>query len=248
MKRFVICAAALCLAAALAACGEGAASSSGVGIPSQSAAPPPGYSEPASGAGAASGSAVPSSEAQPAPAVTGGAEAVALLPSGGEDWQFEALTVGVPVPDFLTEDQQQLYLAAYYLYRHFSLAGGFHPDLTAEPVQDDAFGEIDYYPDDGFASYADFDAALDAVFTAECKQELLAAPLYLDHEGLLYSATGARGANIHYQGEYFRQGTAGEDAITFTLVGQYTDGEEEIPIALERTGAGWRFSRFAMAR
>lgn len=249
MKRWISWAMALCLMLALAGCGAGGpAASSEVGIPSQSAAPPPG----AEGMlGASSGDAAPDagSAADSAQAdATGGAEAVALLPSGEEDWQFEAVTAGVPVPEFLTGDQQQLYLAAYYLYYHFSLAGGFHPDQTAQPVQDAAFGEIDYYPDDGFASYADFDAALDAVFTPELKQSLLNAPLYLDHEGSLYSATGARGAAAGYQGEYFLQGTADDDAVSFTLVGQYAEGEEEIPLRMVRTPAGWRFDQFAMAQ
>lgn len=244
-NRFMAMAVALCLVLALAACGQKAGpSSSEVGIPSEKAEPPKGYVEPASSSSALASSGVP------AVTPTGGKEAAALLPAGEEDWQFAAVTADVPVPDFLTEDQQLLYRAAYYMYDHFSLAGGFAPDLDAQPVQDEAYGEIDYYPDSGFASYADFEAALDAVFTPAFKQSLLNFPLYLDQDGQLYSATGARGANIYYLGEHFEQGSTADDRIEFTLVGEYSseEGEQPIPITLIKTEAGWRFDAFGMAR
>lgn len=242
--RFGAAALAACLLLALVACGQRAApASSEVGIPSEKAEPPKGYVEPASSSPA------PASASAPAPTATGGKEAVALLPAGEEDWQFQAVTEGVPVPDFLPEDQQLLYQAAYYMYYHFSLAGGFAPDMDAKPVRDEAYGEIDYYPDRGFASYADFEAALDAVFTPEFKQSLLNFPMYLNEDGKLYSATGARGANIYYQGEHFEQGTMADERIEFTLVGEYSseEGEQPIPITLIKTDAGWRFDAFGMA-
>ena len=40
------------------------------------------------------------------------------------------LSADLPVPDFLTEDQQQLYRAAYRMYYHFSMSGGFALDRS----------------------------------------------------------------------------------------------------------------------
>lgn len=189
-----------------------------------------------------------------APEAAGGEGAAAdkLIPA--LDYEAE-----IPTPDFLTEDQRLLYRAAYRMFYHFSMSGGFQPDMEQSMVGDNGFT---FYLDNGFPSYSAFRAALDSVFTEDYAISLLNEYQYYMDDGndRLFSVCGDRGSNITYVGSSFELVSQDENEMVFNLVGHYNEdavyGEggdpakettENFPIRMVKTGSGWRFDSFAMA-
>lgn len=183
-----------------------------------------------------------------------GAQALSLLPSDAANIQPDA------VPEFLTADQQELYRAAYYLYYHFSMTGGFFPngyDGTAAITGDNG---RTFFRDGGFSGYTVFRTAMDSAFTADYANSLLNEfQIYMDDgNDVLYSAPGDRGGNIFYKSSEFSRISETADEIRFQLIGHY-DGAgpggsassspytETYEFKLVNTENGWRFAGFAMA-
>ena len=169
------------------------------------------------------------------------------------------LSADLPVPDFLTEDQQQLYRAAYRMYYHFSMSGGFALDRSVS-IQGD--NERTFYLDKGFESYSAFQKALESVFTEDYANRLRNdTQLYMDDgNDRLFSSPGDRGGNIDYVSTSFELVSQSAEELTFHLIGHYREdagfGEkggsakettQEYPIHMVRTENGWRFDNFAMA-
>ena len=243
MKHFFrLFSAAVCaaLVLSLCACAAGGASSATV------SSAPDSLSAPAS-------SSVTSSE-PPAAAADDGAQALSLLPADAEVIQPDA------VPDFLTADQQALYRAAYYLYYHFSMTGGFFPngyDTATALIGDN--GQT-FYRDDGFSGYAAFRAAMDSAFTEDYTNSLLNEyQTYMDDgNDALYSAPGDRGGDILYVRSEFTSVSETADEICFQLIGHYDEAgpdssassqpyTEAYDFKLVNTENGWRFASFALA-
>ncbi len=159
-------------------------------------------------------------------------------------------------PHFLNEDLQNLYIAANYMYWHYDLMAGFN---TEGSVPVDIGLEYDVYLDNGFATYNDFSAALNSVFTTELiATELDVMNQYFEGEdGKLYTAMGARGSNPFYVESEFLLVSADENTIVMelTITNNENAMEEDLEpeysyyteeIVLTNTENGWRFSKFAL--
>lgn len=201
-----------------------------------------------------SGAAEPSSN-QGVSSETGGEGALAekLVPD-------QADTADMAAPDFLTEDQQLLYKAAYRMYYHFHVSGGFQPDTTESMVGDNG---NTFYMDKGFPSYSAFREALNSVFTEDYANSLLnESQSYMDDgNDRLFSAPGDRGTNIFYVGESFELVRQTDQEIDFNVIGRYHEDissdesadpaketMESFPIKMVKTDKGWRFASFNLAK
>lgn len=225
------------------------------------------------GCGAAESVAAPNTSSQiasvptasPAPA-TEGAEALRLAPQWPEYYGYTVEQLP-NVPDFLTEDQQALFKAAVRLYDGlYGCSPGYLPQWTDTVSGGDSAGR--YALDEGFASYADFEKALHAVFTDAFCKELLNTlrteqyPRLKEYEGRLYALEADRGSNIEYVSTRYELKNQSEDVIEFDMIALYNPGApafdnpaetrdatkdrtESFPIRMERTEAGWRFASFA---
>ena len=187
----------------------------------------------------------------------------------------------IPVPSFLDEEQQTLYRQAYSLYSH--MFGGEttaieYPELEPEQAVDwseyetvELDGMLYYVSRGPFADWADFDAAVHAVFTDTFWAEKNAYSIYREWEGKLCFLDASRGAGYYYN-EYFPDEfvleSQTDSEIDFTLIGHYSpvwprEGESyeerdarlareydytlEFPIRMVLTEEGWRFEEFHAA-
>lgn len=176
-----------------------------------------------------------------------GAEANRLVPQLDKD-------VEIPTPDFLTEDQQLLYKAAYRMYYHYSMSVGFDPDPDQTLVGENGWT---YHLNRAFSSYSEYRAVLNKVFTEDYAAFLNENELYIaDENGRLYSSLGEREGRETYVGSTFELVSQSEDEITFHLIGHYNEGEANgeggetaysYPIHMVRTEDGWRFANFIFA-
>lgn len=185
---------------------------------------------------------------------TDGAAAAALMP------KVSMVPVPDTVPAFLPADLQQLYSTAYFMFWHFRIDTAFGNLDYQDAITAD--NGMEYYRDNGFASYSDFDALLRAVFTDDYANSLLndSMAYFNDGNNVLYTADGARGENIMYRGATCNLVSASDSEIVFTLTGHYDDSDFEIEnyepegpsektfqFTLTKTENGWRFSAFDLA-
>jgi len=256
MKR--ICCLLLCCAVLLTGC----AAAGAAGAPASSAASsaPSAAASPAAGtAGSPSSAAAdsPSSAASSAPAVprstgTEGRTALSAVPGLANENSLEP-------PDFLSGDQQLLYMAAYRMYYRFDVSSGFSPNFSAAPLT--AADGFAYYPDDAFATWKDFDKTLRLVFTDRFADELLntrAQAYHKGDDGRLYVSPADRGGDISFKSSSFELTKKTDAEIDFDVVGVYNennfdssapsvpDTTRRFPIRLLLTGGGWRFDSFAL--
>lgn len=200
----------------------------------------------------------------PTPRPMGEGEAALTLVPEWPDYYPYTVKSNPDVPDFLTEDQQDLFRAAVRMYDGIGgTSPGYLVQYTATMTVSD--GETPSYAlDEGFSSYADFTAALQAVFTEDYCQSILARegqPLR-EYEGRLYAVLADRGTNIEYVTTRYALLSADDNAIEFNLIGLYNPGAAtfenptetrdasqdytiEYPIRMEFTEHGWRFANFA---
>ena len=170
----------------------------------------------------------------------------------------------MPVPDFLTREQQAVYRQASTAYKQFVyINDGFGSEQTGE--SDFEIDDIQYYKCNGYiTSWKDFESAMLSVFTPEYFDELNKMASYTDESGELHERTifaekdgdlyfsgGARGGNILFvPPETFKAIYKTDDEIQFEVIGTYSeDGadKERFPITMVKTDNGWRFSQFNIA-
>ena len=181
------------------------------------------------------------------------------------------------LPNFLDEEQKELYLRAKTVYPlfvgldeliWFPLTDGRwnmetdYKSATGEEVG----GEYPYYVSatGRYESYADFYAMLRTVFTDEYADELCSGVM-IDVDGTTYyPSTSKGGSGAYFPNLYpdtFNLIEKNDDTIEFEVVGHYIFAihEEDFdyvddepytistPIRMVKTERGWRFDRFGIA-
>ena len=183
------------------------------------------------------------------------AEALSEPPLTEEDWDE-------PLPDFLDEEQQALYLRAKAIFPVFSGETTLIDSLFGGEGTGQAFqlaGRWYHISTGRYRQWADFMEMMRSIFTEEYIAELTGAetdsPVFFEKDGLLCYLEGARGSRFGYQEpDEFQLTEETEEEISFDLIGHYLPvggGEiytESYPIRMVRTEAGWRVAEFARAQ
>lgn len=165
----------------------------------------------------------------------------------------EAESAAIPIPDFLTEEQQLLYVQAVSLFNAYNMnvsgQKGFADRSTTLEIQADGdyfFG----YPDQLYPTADALKAALNSVFTAEYLAEDFlpydANPYILREEnGRLYVGSSDRGSwTAHIVGYTLTEQT--DEHILFSVqfhFGEAEDWQCELPVELVNTPDGWRVAQ-----
>lgn len=195
------------------------------------------------------------SAAQPLPAPSPGPTQAPAIPMDAAAWS-------VPLPEFMTGAQQNLYQRAYSLYTH--ILGGNPAQIDAWPAADPLppAGEVEvdgqrYVPANGlYARWDDFESAVLSVFTPsfweqrnrwEGKRYGEAYPLFINVDGRTYYHPMSR-ASGGYNGNFPETFWATEEtdaALAFTMTGYYSnpcllEGEDEAARAA-RYAAGYEY-------
>lgn len=179
------------------------------------------------------------------------AESVALAPAPTEvpfnlslEPPLTEFSANIAVPDFLTQEQQDLYRRAHCLYQ--AMFGGETTAIDNPyvfPATEDV--EWEYHYEDYWAvgefgwhytlaqgryqRWADFDALVHSVFTEDFwqRRNILETgdPIYRDFDGRLGILDFSKGGGWynHNFPDQFRLEEQTEDAITFTLICPYTE-------------------------
>ena len=182
------------------------------------------------------------------------AEALSEPPLTEEDWDE-------PLPDFLDEEQQALYLRAKAIFPVFSGETTLIDSLFGGEGTGQAFqlaGRWYHISTGRYRQWADFMEMMRSIFTEEYIAELTGAdmetPIFFEKEGMLCYCEGSRGSRFGYQEpDEFQLTEETEEEISFDLIGHYLPvggGEiytESYPIRMVRTEAGWRVAEFARA-
>lgn len=145
-----------------------------------------------------------------------------------------------PVPDFLSEEQRQLFLHAYCAASEFlngsggldsfPLKDGSQPSIEYETVEID--GRIYTLAQGRYRRWEDFEAMMDGLFTPEYKRELIGidseyGPIFCPTEdGQLCYLDGGRGSDIFYDGietDTYELVSQTEEELCFNLIGHYTE-------------------------
>ena len=154
-----------------------------------------------------------------------------------------------PVPDFLDQEQQQIFLHGFcaagcfllgcstWGVEEFPLADGSQPHLAdSEEVELD--GRTYVVAQGRYRQWVDFQAMLDALFTPEYQQELIdpAFPRFRStQDGLMCFIDESRGSDLEYDWcetpDSYELTSQTEDEICFDLIGHYTrlDYEGDMP-------------------
>lgn len=217
---------------------------------------------------------------QPTPPPASAAVMPEAVPTAEPPLDERALSI--PVPDFLDAEQQDLYRRAYTMYSHlfggetfavedFPQADGTQPEFrTYETVEIE--GTTYYLAQGRYRNWSDFEAAVDGLFTDAfwtARNEGEGGPIYTQLDGRLCLRDLSKGADLSrndFFPDTFRLLEAGEEEISFLLIGYYSDetapleGESpaerdarlaagydetrEYPICMVHTAQGWRFERF----
>ena len=160
--------------------------------------------------------------------------------------------VAVPLPEFLTAEQQRDFVRATalfnaYIARNEGLAVDY--EQTKAVPREGYDYDLTYALDTAWASYADFDAAMRSLFTDEYLASRLDAqtPFYRDIDGMVYLIEADRGAwSCDVEGYTLTEQT--DERIAFDVNFLFTTPVAQhrcsLPAAMERTADGWRFSDF----
>lgn len=213
---------------------------------------------------------------EPAPVPSEESTAITNIPATknqGETEEFIFFNYAeyTAVPDFFTEEQQNIYKEALTLYdvsrssdvldmeRFFPLKEGQEYIAPNE-------GEWvpDFITDDGsmyaktigrYRKWEDFQRLITSVFTREAFDELNEHNTFIEIDGDLYilGATGMPyfGYSPKIQADTFNLISSSENEIKFTVTGYFYDSEDNYvseitthEIILTKTTSGWRFSKF----
>ncbi len=176
-------------------------------------------------------------------------------PLSEADWE-------TPLPDFLDETQQELYLRAKKIFPVFSTETN-NIDLVFDGKPDWESIEIDGEPylisNGRYAQWENFMAMMKSLFAEEYIAQLTGAdsdtPTFLEYNGRLCYREMARGSRPGYQKpDTYELSSKTEEEITFNLIGHYIPlggGEvytESYPIRMVYTEKGWRFAEFNIAQ
>lgn len=195
------------------------------------------------------------SAAQPLPTPSPGPTQAPAIPMDAAAWS-------IPLPEFMTGAQQNLYQRAYSLYTH--ILGGNPAQIDAWPAADPLppAGEVEvdgqrYVPATGlYARWDDFESAVLSVFTPsfweqrnrwEGKRYGEAYPLFINVDDRTYYHPMSR-ASGGYNGNFPETFWATEEtdaALAFTMTGYYSnpcllEGEDEAARAA-RYAAGYEY-------
>lgn len=164
----------------------------------------------------------------------------------------------VQVPDFLTEEQQELFAEAYDIQLHFHMSTGYGEyNEDADTIEwTTPMGETYEYMqcDDGiFSSFQDFREYLEGVYSLEAVEALLMKYYYIEYNGKLYYMSADRGNNIMYDSHTYELLQQDADKIRLKACIHYSHPEFEVEepygetyFTLVNTDKGWRFSAFEL--
>lgn len=180
-----------------------------------------------------------------------GAAALALAPLGGIN---NISDDNIPLPNFLNNDQQKLFLAATRLYTGVGGGGhpGYQPDFSVVITQTVGGVTSNYNLDTAFENYAAFEKAIYATFTKAYGKELLSDVGIKEHDGKLYVVDADRGnVGIGFKRVTYEVVSQSEDQIEFIMRGHYQsdvtkpETTTDYPIRMLKETDGWRFDLFA---
>lgn len=258
MKKILLCVLAVALAAGLTACALPAAEST----PTPTAVPTP--TPTAETTPTPTPTPTPSPTPRPTPRPT-----PTPTPTPGpldisQEPPLDEFSLSVPVPDFLTEEQQLLYRKAHFLYRHM-----FGGDTSA--IDGGAMGT--YYEEVRIGNYCynlaqnryrnweEFDAVVHSVFTDrfwdERNDTSADFPIYRNFDGrmgFIWYVLGADGDRNENFPDTFELLEQTGDMIRFHVVGYYSDiypqeyevtpdGEWDYAARDERLKNGYEYER-----
>lgn len=190
-----------------------------------------------------SSSSDPSTPSEPSGPQSGAKDPGANPQPEGPQLENTVLLDGQPVPAFLDEEQQRVYLDALLPFEWLTLStSGFGmeeastDDLTL-PSADMQIevGGIHYHRSTGkYTTWQDFEAAMLAVFTPEYFAQLNDISytdgdgvfhqrgLFIELDGNLYYSLSARGSHVSFKQQLgFREVFRSPDTIVFNVVGEY---------------------------
>ena len=167
-------------------------------------------------------------------------------------------TLKQPIPDFLNEEQRQLFLHAYCAASNIFLGGS--PSLDSFPLMDGS--QPDVYPYETveigglpytlahgrYQRWEDFQAMMDGLFTTEYQRELIGAgseygPTFRStDDGQLCYLEGGRGSDIFYDGidtDTYELVSQTGDELCFDLIGHYTEWDYDPETEQEITGESY---------
>lgn len=168
------------------------------------------------------------------PHLSGGRSNLPIDLSKEPDPDRHALSLAVP--DFLTEEQQDLYRRANTLYRilfggdthaidYFDQYGSYN--FNNQQIELDG---MTYQISEGrYAAWTDFDAVVHSLFTDRFWQSKNNwadnIPVFREYEGNLAFISAARGSGYYYNSNFsdlFELQSMTDEEIVFTLIGHYT--------------------------
>ena len=188
-------------------------------------------------------------------------DATLLEKSSQQEASLTEMDGDTSLPDFLDENQQQLYLRAKMIFPVFS-GDSTNIDRLFDGSQDWESVEINgerYLISNGcYRQWEDFMAMMRSLFTEEYIAELAgtgsSAPSFLEYDGRLCYREMARGSVPGYQEpDGYKLTRKTDEEIAFDLIGHYIPlggGEaytESYPIRMVLTEDGWRFAEFLLA-
>jgi len=153
---------------------------------------------------------------------------------------LDEFSASIAVPDFLTEEQQDLYRRAHCLYQNMFGGVTYAIDLDFPAVETieweepmEGFfvsGDYRYQPAQGrYQRWADFDGMIHSVFTDHFWKSRSTLsngqPIYQDFDGRLGIVELERGSGNYYNENFpdeFRLEKQTEEEISFTLIGHYS--------------------------
>lgn len=170
-------------------------------------------------------------------------------------------SLDIAVPDFLTQEQQELYRNAYNVYYHL-----FGPDTSMVDYWDESDTHTtitpenmvqsagpSYYALGRYARWEDFDAMVHALFTDEffqsCNDSGGLGPTYWEADGALCFTWGfpgsVLGSNEHFP-DTFELVERTADRICFTVTGHYSNTlpfpDETQEEARQRLASGYEYT------
>ena len=172
-------------------------------------------------------------------------------------------------PEFLSEENKELFKAAEYIYYNFWVSSSFVSSTVGEEnesvdIQNGNSTSHSYVKTD--YSYDDFKNYILSVYTDTVMNKLInETQQYMNYNSYLCYIDGARGTNIFYKDKTFELVEQTEDKIVFKAIANYscegmfadeeemkkimgenaqTNWTEEYNFQMDKTENGWRVSKF----